>query len=239
MKKETIYVLAFMLFLLLLSLFTLNRKEGFSSWDNVDVIYYINIVDRTDRRDQFLEEMRNIGLPSDKIVRIPAVYEKERGALGCSKSHIKTLETFIASGHNNCIIFEDDFQFSLPKEEVFKSLDDLFNKKIKYDVVMLSANVMAAEPSSHSGLLSALDVQTASGYMVSKQFAEKLRNNFIEGSLLLEQSFSGRQYNGVYAVDQYWKRLQPQSNWYIFEPKLGKQRASFSDIEDTAVDYDV
>jgi hypothetical protein len=40
-------------------------------------------------------------------------------------------------------------------------------------------------------------------------------------------------------VDQYWKRLQPQSNWYIFEPKLGKQRASFSDIEDTAVDYDV
>ena len=82
MKKETMYILGFLLFLLLASLIILNRKEGFSSWDNVDVVYYINIDDRTDRRDQFLEEMNNIGLPSNKIERISAVHEKERGALG-------------------------------------------------------------------------------------------------------------------------------------------------------------
>jgi len=33
--------------------------------------------------------------------------------------------------------------------------------------------------------------------------------------------------------------LQPVSKWYIFEPKLGKQRGSYSNIEEKSVDYNV
>ena len=42
-----------------------------------------------------------------------------------------------------------------------------------------------------------------------------------------------------YSNDIYWKRLQPQSNWYILYPKLGFQRESYSDNEEHVTDYKV
>jgi hypothetical protein len=35
----------------------------------------------------------------------------------------------------------------------------------------------------------------------------------------------------VYAIDQYWKRLQSQGNWYAVVPSMMIQRPSFSDID--------
>ena len=34
------------------------------------------------------------------------------------------------------------------------------------------------------------------------------------------------------------KKLQPISNWYCLNPKIGKQIKSYSDIENAIVDYD-
>jgi len=237
--KFNIIILISTLFFLLFILYFLNYKEGFSTWDNIGVIYYINLDDREDRKHLFLEEMDKVDLPSNKIERISAIYEKDRGAFGCSKSHIKALESFINSGHDNCIIFEDDFVFTESKEVVLQSLDNVFKKGLDFDVIMLSANIIVSEPSEYPSLAKAINVQTASGYMVSKKYVNTLKENFTEGASLLEKSFSGRQYLGQYAVDQYWKQLQPISNWYIFEPKLGKQRQSYSNIEDAIVDYNV
>ena len=41
----------------------------------------------------------------------------------------------------------------------------------------------------------------------------------------------------LYAIDMYWKKLQPQSNWFIFYPKIGFQYDSYSDIENHIVNY--
>jgi hypothetical protein len=70
--------------------------------------------------------------------------------------------------------------------------------------------------------------------MVSKSFSKTLLQNFQESSQLIEQSYlrgKGDHIQRDFCVDQYWKRLQPISNWFVFEPKLGKQRESFSDIQ--------
>ena len=75
------------------------------------MIYYINLDHREDRKQQFLDQMNKVGINQNKIIRIPAIYKKSQGNVGCSMSHVKAMETFIKSNYENCIIFEDDFEF--------------------------------------------------------------------------------------------------------------------------------
>jgi GR25 family glycosyltransferase involved in LPS biosynthesis len=196
-------------------------------------VYYINLDHRTDRKKEFLNEMKKVDFPENKIVRIPAIYDKKRGHLGCSKSHIKTLEQFINSKYKNCIIFEDDFEFT--SEGDMEQIENVFQQNIPFDVIMLSGNEIKTENSEYSGLKRVLNAQTTSGYMVSKEFAPTLLKNFKEGCVLLEKDYN----HSMYAVDQYWKKLQPESKWFIFSPKLGKQRYSYSDIESVKINYGI
>ena len=73
--------------------------------EHIDVIFYINLEDRLDRKEHFLNEIRRLCLDEEKVIRIDAVKEKN-GALGCTKSHIKTLELFMSNdAWNTCIVF--------------------------------------------------------------------------------------------------------------------------------------
>ena len=54
------------------------------------------------KKYQYLDK---VNFPKDKIIRIPAVYNKH-GDVGCSYSHVKALETFLNSNYNNCLILE-------------------------------------------------------------------------------------------------------------------------------------
>ena len=222
-----------LLLLLLLIIYLFSRRETFITKQDSTIVYYINLDHRLDRKQQILDEIKKLELPDDKIVRIPGIYNKEQGLVGCSKSHIRALETFIDSGLDNCIIFEDDFQFlHEPKEQI----ENFFKQEVPYDVVMLSNNGGNITSSGYPGIQRINNTQTASGYIVSKQFAPTLLQNLKEGGQLLEQDYSNAH---TYANDQYWKRLQPISNWFVFDPKLGTQRESFSDIQGGVVNYGV
>lgn len=219
--------------------------------DYVDVVYYINLDNRKDRNDEFLAEMEKVGFPKEKIVRISAVLKKERGHLGCSLSHIETLTKFIASEYQNCIVFEDDFEFTQDNDKINEAFQNLADNNVDFDVCMLSGNVYNTEPvAEYPFLKKATQVLTTSGYMLSKKFAPTLLENFKEGAQKLDKSYDERidikktdptqyNYSGEYALDQYWVSLQEPNNWYIFEPKLGNQRQSYSDIMEGNVMYAV
>jgi hypothetical protein len=208
------------------------------AFDTIDVLYYINLDKRTDRRAELEGEFRRMNIPASKIVRISAVAKPKAGALGCSMSHCIALERFIASGHSTCCIFEDDFEFTADPWTVRQTLLSLAT--VPFDVCMISGYVKQSEPTAYPSLERILNAQTASGYIVSRAFAPTLLRNFREGVPHLEAGFrrTGAE-DPPYCVDQYWKRLQPPSRWYITIPKLGKQRASYSDIEQKKVSYTV
>jgi hypothetical protein len=249
-----VWVVLIILFSVSVVYFCLNRPPQFTTVSEtftsiniepfVDFIYYINLDHRTDRNDQFMREMEKIHFPREKIKRVSGVYLKKTGHLGCSRSHIKVMEDFIASDHTNCIVFEDDFEFS---EEGPRSLETSIQKlqkqKIPYDVCMLAGNEQDIQDTRYPFLKKVNMCTTTSGFMVNKQFAPRLLQNFKEGEQLLEKSYKEGTpklpFRGEYAIDQYWISLQPHSNWYMFEPKLGKQRSSFSDIGGGIVDYNV
>lgn len=204
--------------------------------NNVDVVYYINLDYRKDRLEHITTELDKTNLDKDKIKRINGIYMKNFGILGCAKSHIKALETFLGSTHQNCIIFEDDFTFSQDQEVVNKLFDEVFDNNIKYDLIMLASNTLNEAPTEYSYLTKILNGQTLSGYMVNRNFARVLLTNYKESVAILEKI--GYKVH-EYCFDIYMKKLQPLYNWYCFNPKLGKQIESYSDIENAVVDYGV
>ena len=218
--------------------FNILNIETFDNdiYDKIDIIYYINLKERKDRNEEFLEEMKKIEFPTNKIKRIDAI-KHTRGEIGCSYSHIKTLREFISSPYNNCIIFEDDFSFKISKDEFKNLLNKVFTNNIDYDIIMLSCNIVSKIPSNYNFLDKLIEGQTTAGYLLSKKFAQKLLDNYIEGVILLESN-TVYKYT-MYGLDQYWKKLQPDNNWYIFNPIIGYQRESYSDIHKVVVNYNV
>jgi GR25 family glycosyltransferase involved in LPS biosynthesis len=209
--------------------------------DYIDVIYYINLDNRPDRNEEFLKEMDKIDFPKDKIIRIPAVYKKGQGSLGCSMSHIKTMELFIESGYENCIIFEDDFEFTQNNDEVMTLIKKLFENDSDFDVCMLSGWEFELKPIPEKDYIKqVIYALTTSGYIVSKKFAPTLLDNYKKGCDILAKKFEENpdypsEYK--YEIDRYWTKLQPDNKWYLFQPKVGKQRTSYSNIRERNMEY--
>jgi len=211
--------------------------------NHIDVIYYINLEHRKDRNDEFLECMKDLGVPSEKLQRINAIYDTNLGILGCVKSHILTLETFIASDAKTCIVFEDDFLYK-NKETFWQDISNVFDTKLNFDVVQLSYNhnflpelFCVLTDTDYPFLKKAHKTITSSSYIITKEFAPKLLENFKESSIPLSEQ--GHKDNNTYFLDVYWHKLQEISNWYVTYPSIGIQRGSYSDICNSYMDYNI
>jgi GR25 family glycosyltransferase involved in LPS biosynthesis len=202
--------------------------------DSIDVIFYINLEKRLDRKEHFLNEILHLCKDHSKIIRIDAVYDKV-GALGCTKSHIKTLETFMENPlWNTCIIFEDDFTFYDPCiENNNNRLNTIFTEFPDWGIIHLSTNQLRkpATKTSNKEILKVNYTQTSSGYIIKKEYAKDLYNNFKKSEELLRNCWDPENY----ALDRYWNTLT--MNRYCFNPNMGYQYYSFSDIEKQNVNY--
>jgi len=205
--------------------------------NNFDIIYYINLNHRKDRLENITNELNKTNIDKKKINRIPGIYMKDFGILGCAKSHCLVLEAFLKSSIENkyCIIFEDDFQFTKDQDIINNLINNIFNDVKEFDVVMLAANILNGQPCKYNFLTKIYDAQTLSGYAVNRKFASILLNNYRESISLLEKE--GYKCH-PYCFDIYMKRLQPLTKWYSINPLIGKQIESYSDIENKIVNYE-
>jgi len=202
--------------------------------EQVDVIFYINLEQRSDRKEHFLEEMKKFCLYESKIVRIDAIYNKN-GALGCTKSHIKALEQFMANpAWLTCIIFEDDFTFyETSIENNTGLLKKFFMNFTDWGMLLLASN-QNRSPSKDThvdGIKEVVYSQTTSGYCIHKGSVTEVYNNFKESAAALEEGVPIYQY----AVDIYWNQLTMKR--YSFSPNMGYQYPGYSDIENRNVSY--
>ncbi len=198
--------------------------------EHIDCVYYINLDHRTDRRVQIESELDKLGVPEAKRIRIPGVDKPGFGILGCGLAHKKVIETFLESPHRNCLIFEDDFTFTLDMEYVEFLLNAIFEQKIDYDCIMLAGCILRTELTQFPFLQKVIDVHTASGYLITKDFAPVLLECYTESTRLLEDTFRETGQKIIsYHNDIWWKLYQPYYNWFILNPRLGEQRESFSD----------
>lgn len=189
---------------------------------------YINLDTRTDRREQIEAECAKMNL---RVERFPAC-RSVTPSHGCTLSHIRVLTLARDRGYPSVLIFEDDFEFLVPKE----TLDDvLTHLPDDYDVVMLSYNLIRSEPYDDR-FVRVLEAQTASGYIVHSRMYDRLIATLEEG---YQQFLQAPHVHWLYINDQYWKCLQPNSRWYATTTRIGKQRAGWSDLGQKFVDNQV
>jgi len=207
-------------------------KTGF---DRIDKTLVINLESRADRLANVSAVLASMGVSDFDVVKaIP----HSCGALGCALSHAMAVKMCTDSNAATCLVLEDDFELTVDPDDARALVDRLFDEVPEggWDVVFLSSNVIVDRDSSYTMLRRIVDAQTTSAYIVSKYYAPKLLDACIKSACLLNEFGCKRT---QFAVDIFSKALQPFDRWFVFHPKLGKQRKDFSDIEKQTVDYNV
>lgn len=202
----------------------------------IDKIIYINLDERKDRREEIEFELNRFFVPKSKVMRFSAIKDKI-GGIGCTKSHIAALEMAKNKGYKNVMMLEDDFNFIDSFEEVNNRISDFMNKYAdNWDVLNMSGGYFREIIKSHlhqEKIARAIHLSTTSGYIVNNKMYDRLLDNFRFG---LEKFIETNNYR-EYALDKYWSILQKSSKWYMCNPSIGYQRASYSDIEKSIIDY--
>ena len=204
--------------------------------DRIHRVVYINLDRRTDRREQMEGALDALRVPADKRERFAAV-EHAHGAVGCSRSHLAVLRRARREGWPNVMVLEDDFQPAVDAGTWDARLARFLDAVPDFDVLLLAYNLRREDARGGAGgARRTLDAQTTAGYVVRQPFYDTLIAN-IEAST--RQLSASPHRHGDFAIDMYWKRLQPSARWYHAVPRLGTQRAGYSDIEKTHVNYGV
>ena len=186
---------------------------------NVHVIY-INLDRRTDRRREFEAECERMGITAE---RFSAVTHPEPG-IGCTRSHLEVLRYAKRQGYPHVAIFEDDFCFLVSREELERVVTAFPDD---YDVVMFDRYMIQQQP--YNDMFDrVLEAQSAAGYVVHSRMYDRLIETLEEAVVLYE---ANPHCHWLYINDQYWKRLQPVSRWYVSRLQIGRQRPGFSDLK--------
>lgn len=199
---------------------------------NIDMIMYINLNRRDDRRKLIEEELNNYEL---KYERFEAIDAPNFGCYGCLLSHLNVLKIAREKGYKNVLILEDDFTFLVSKEELEDNLNQFFNGDIglNYNVCMLSYSLHEYKDIDNMVVSKILFAQTASGYIVNSNYYDKLIELFEWAVPLLLDTRK----HWLYANDIVWRDLQKIDNWYYFKTRIGKQQAGYSDNSNCYNDY--
>lgn len=198
----------------------------------------INLEHRADRKIDVLKAINNItDIGSLGYKFYNACYTPGNGSLGCAISHFSVISEFIKSTEFDYqVILEDDIQFNVEfnLKELVMSIDG------KFDCFLFTHNTAVIENNIIDNIYRVYNSQTATGYIVSRQFAPVLLRAFAMAINCIAKysDISNLELvKSMFAIDMVWKPLQIDYVFLTTIPPMAFQRPSFSDIENTHVDY--
>jgi len=184
---------------------------------------YINLLSRTDRKDHVESELKKLGI--NNPARFNAI-KMANGALGCSMSHLKCIELARENNYEYVFICEDDITFLNPTLFTMQ-LKMFLSKNMSWDVILVAGNNMVPFEAVDNTCIKVSNCQTTTGYIVKREYYDKLMENYKEGiqKQLREPTVPD------YKIDKYWFKLQREDNWFLIIPLSVIQREDYSDIE--------
>jgi glycosyl transferase family 25 len=145
----------------------------------------------------------------------------KNGAIGCSMSHLKLLQTAVLNDFDHILIVEDDIKFLDP--ELFKTQ---FNKFIgvhgnNWDVILFAGNNVPPYKKIDDTCIKVTRCQTTTGYLVNGHYIKTLMQNVKQGlTNLLNRPDDRKQF----AIDIFWFNLQLKDRWFLITPLTVVQR---------------
>ena len=199
---------------------------------DVNHVLYINLDHRMDRKEHVEKQLSSIGIKNP--TRFNAIKMKN-GALGCSMSHLKCLQTAKENKWPHVLICEDDIQFLNP--ELFINQLSAFlslYKQRDWDVILLAGNNMLPYEKHNSSCIKVHHCLTTTGYIVQEHYYDILIENYKEGIKNLMKEPENKK---MFAIDKYWIQLQEVDNWFLIIPLSVVQMEDYSDIENKQTDF--
>ena len=191
--------------------------------------FYINLASRPDRKQHVEEQLKIMDIPAQRFNAIKLA----NGALGCSMSHLKCLETAKKNNWSHLLVIEDDIKFLDPN--LFKKQMNAFLSNHKgWDVVIVGGNNVPPYQKIDDTCVKVSSCQTTTGYLVNGHYFDILIENFRTG---IKKLIENPQSHVLYAIDKYWFNLQKIHNWFLIIPLTVTQREDYSDIEKRATNY--
>lgn len=191
--------------------------------------FYINLLERTDRKIYVEKQLHNIGISAQRFNAI----KMDNGRIGCSMSHLKCLETAYNNKWDHVLICEDDITFLEPNIFI-KQMNIFLENHDHWDVVLLSGNVVPPFKTVDECCIQVLKCQTTTGYLVNGHYLKTLIDNIKIGLTNLIRNPSKHLF---FAIDKFWFHLQGNDKWYIIIPLTVIQQPGYSDIEKKVTNY--
>ncbi|MDX6503757.1 MAG: glycosyl transferase, family 25 [Gaiellaceae bacterium] len=193
--------------------------------DRLAEVLVINLGSRPDRLAEVAEEMGRLGIAYERHDAIADADPK----VGCTLSHVASVERMLASATGPTMICEDDVRFLAGREEL-DALVEAFLDDAEAEVACLAYFLHRSEP--HDALfLRGTAIQTASCYVVKPSIAPELAELWREGA---EQLRAGGDPHRV-AADRIWFRLQERHVFLVPMERAAQQASGYSDLESRAV----
>jgi len=204
--------------------------------DQIDRILYINLDRREDRRNEIEAEIERMKL-NDQAERFTAIEVlPPMGILGCGKSHLAVLKMAKERAYKRVLILEDDFLFTVTREELEASLTNLFEQHPRFDVCFLTCYLNEGTVLENTPQFTKVhSATTASAYIVQEHYYDEIIRLYEWAMPQLEATHA----HWLYANDQVWGDLQKRDQWICFTNRLGQQRPGFSDNTQSFVDRGV
>jgi len=200
-----------------------------SNISDIKYSFYINLESRPDRKTHVEDQLKIIGIQSNRFNAI----KLSNGALGCSMSHLKCLEIAKENNWEHVLIVEDDIKFLNP--EVFKNQFNKFlSSHTEWDVVLIAGNNLPPHQVIDDTCVKVSQCQTTTGYIVKSHYYNTLIDNIRSG---ITNLIKEPKHLFLYAIDKYWFKLQQNDEWYLITPLTVTQRPDYSDIEKRPTNY--
>ena len=200
-----------------------------NSVSDIKHAFYINLDSRPDRKQHVERQLGIIGINAQrfKAIKLP------NGALGCSMSHLKLIETAKENNWPHILVVEDDILFTNPSLFIQQCNKFLSTHK-EFDVALISGNNVPPYREIDDTCVQVTKCQTTTGYLVQNHYFDTLIQNYKMG---IQNLMREPENHRIYAIDKFWFNLQAIHKWYLIIPLTVAQREDYSDIEKRPTNY--
>ncbi len=227
-----IIILIVIIILILFYLFNYYSDDCFDNTTRkIDAVIYINLDNRTDRKNLLLNEFKKINIIDD-VYRIAGIPTPKNGHKGCCQSHILALELAKLNDWDTVAIFEDDFELNVSPEEYNRLIDKAL-KYNKWDVIILHGSEQENKKTIDEDMYYLKHSTQSTAYIIKKEYIDTLLELFINCNKHMNKNYwgDGKKMWEPYALDQQWNKLIRKHNWIGFKKNVAKQR----DIESSII----
>jgi GR25 family glycosyltransferase involved in LPS biosynthesis len=208
-----------------------------------DIGYFINLDERTDRREKLESQLSKFKI--EGVERVSANKSTNSGPTNCKRSHFDLLQKLVDSEHETLLVLEDDCLFlDFLLEESDKIFDDINNTK--WDLFWLGCRNRRTPLLKENNCYRVSSVAHTQSYLIKKDFAKHLLNTYpiypydghnnVAIDELLTLSIYGYDVvhnpNSVnfYNLDQPLDMLETHYTALCYERALTTQYSSYSDL---------